>query len=215
MQRQAGGDHAVRLLSITAFRKVCPGACNFDPMENVLLILDLDETLVLGLEEPLVRPPDFSCGAYSIYKRPGVHEFLDAIRNDFDIAVWSSATEAYVRCIVKEIFGNSYPLSFVWSRNRCTLRMEPGGSQIQCLKDLKKVRRKGYRLERVLMIDDDAACLSRNYGNLIRVGHFSGDPSDNELYMLLRYLKSLPKTEDVRLVDKRGWRHRLRHTDSG
>jgi RNA polymerase II subunit A small phosphatase-like protein len=184
-------------------------------MDKALLILDLDNTLIFGCEVPLARSSDFKCGPYFIYKRPGVHEFLDAVRTIFNISIWSSASEDYVRCVVDQVFGAMYPVSFVWSRDRCTRRMDPRIGEITYIKDLKKVRRRGYKLERILMIDDDARALSRNYGNLIRVAPYSGDVSDTELSALIPYLHSLSQTEDVRKADKRAWKSYTRDPESG
>jgi RNA polymerase II subunit A small phosphatase-like protein len=184
-------------------------------MEKILLILDLDETLIFGSERLPERPPDFVCGQFKIYKRPGLGDFVAAIRTSFDVAVWSSATGEYVRCVVEHVFGDGYPLRFVWSRERCTGRVDPRTGELLYLKDLKKVRRRGYRLARVLMVDDDARVLARSYGNLIKVTPYSGDRYDGELHALLPYLFSLADVDDVRTCEKRAWKDRVHGTDNG
>jgi hypothetical protein len=70
----------------------------------------------------------------------------------------------------------------------------------------EKVKRLGWSLEGVAVIDDSPEKLKRSYGNHIRVAPFVGDPTDNELPKLQGYLAWLKEVPNVRLVDKRNWR---------
>ena len=81
--------------------------------------------------------------------------------------------------------------------------------QYYWVKDLRKVRRLGYDLRRVIFIDDTARKLERSYGNLVRVRPFKGDPDDDELLHLARYLDRLDREENIRAVEKRYWREGL------
>ena len=74
------------------------------------------------------------------------------------------------------------------------------------VKDLKKVKRLGYDLNRMLMVDDTPSKLQRNYGNAVYVSSFEGDPADRELLSLAPYLLSLVDCDDFRTIEKRGWR---------
>ena len=74
------------------------------------------------------------------------------------------------------------------------------------IKDLKKVKARGFKLENMIMIDDTPSKLRRNYGNLVRVREFEGDQSDDELKLLIPYLSWLKNTVNVRTVEKRNWR---------
>ena len=74
------------------------------------------------------------------------------------------------------------------------------------VKDLKKVRKQGYALEHVLVVDDSREKLERNYGNHIPVQPFEGARDDDELLLLVDYLKQLESVPNVRCIDKRGWR---------
>jgi RNA polymerase II subunit A small phosphatase-like protein len=123
-------------------------------MDKHLVILDLDETLVYGAEHPLDRPCDFNVGPYFVYKRPFLAEFLVAVLEWFEAAVWSSAASTYVEGIVSAVFPDRRSLRFVWSRERCTLRFHPEKLDHYWVKNLKKVKRLGVALERVLVIDD-------------------------------------------------------------
>jgi RNA polymerase II subunit A small phosphatase-like protein len=71
--------------------------------DPILLILDLDETLIHAAEQPLERPADWRLGPYSVYCRPYLAEFLAAVAQSFALAVWSSGTIDYVEAMVARI----------------------------------------------------------------------------------------------------------------
>ena len=171
-----------------------------------LLILDLDETLIHGTEEPLARPGDLQIGPFHVYLRPHAELFLVSVSEWYDTAVWSSASPAYVRAVVKRLFVEAPAPRFVWSSERCTMRLHPETGEHYWLKDLKKVRRAGYRLERVLALDDSPEKLARHYGNLVRVRPFTGSEDDTELTRLLRFLEQIRHQPNFRRVEKRFWR---------
>ncbi len=77
------------------------------------------------------------------------------------------------------------------------------------LKDLKKVKKKGYNLNQILVIDDTPKKLSRNYGNHIKIKPFVGDPNDQELLLLEKYLITLKSAPNVRTIEKRGWQNTI------
>jgi carboxy-terminal domain RNA polymerase II polypeptide A small phosphatase len=62
---------------------------------------------------------------------------------------------------------------------------------------------------RVLVVDDSPEKHTRNYGNLVQVSPFMGDPRDDELPHLAAYLTQLAPLADVRGIEKRQWRRRL------
>lgn len=173
-----------------------------------LLILDLDETLIFATENRLSREPDLEVHEYSVYLRPFVKEFLAFCRANFRVAVWTSSSEAYAAHIVPWLFGPDFPLEFVWARQRCTRKFDPEDMTYEWIKDLGKVKRRGFRLEEVIMVDDTPRKLCRHYGNLVRIKMFEGEATDNELPALAEYLQSLMDHSNVRAVEKRYWRAR-------
>ncbi len=175
-------------------------------MQPLLVILDLDETLIHGTETPLDRPPDFCCGPYLIYRRPGLADFLDGLKEVFSVAVWTSADPTYASCVVENIFPEDMELEFLWSRRRCTHRNIPETGEQQVFKNLKKVKRWGFALERVLVVDDSPSVYARSYGNLIQVRGYEGEAEDDELQLLGRYLRLLEDEPNVRRIEKRAWR---------
>jgi TFIIF-interacting CTD phosphatase-like protein len=69
----------------------------------MLLILDIDETVVYASTTRLDRPPDFEVAGYFVYRRPGLDEFLKFVSQHFQLAVWSSSGSDYARQIVEGI----------------------------------------------------------------------------------------------------------------
>jgi len=183
------------------------------PKQRKLLVLDLDETLVYATEQQLSFPEGFKAGSYYVYLRPHLRPFLDFCVDRFDVGIWTASSADYAHAVVLQLFGSLGRLKFLWSRTRCTLRYDREAHTQYWVKDLKKIRRIGYTLERVIVIDDTAEKYERNYGNLVRVSPFEGQPEDNELVYLVRYLDMLADVDNVRVVEKRGWRHKSAKPD--
>lgn len=174
--------------------------------DRPLLILDLDETLVFAADQPVETPCDFTVGPYHVYKRPFLQQFLGTVQSAYDLAIWSSSTADYVAAMVRAILPPKISLQFQWSRLRCTHRYHPERQNTYWVKDLKKVKRLGYDLCRVLIVDDSPEKLERNNGNAVYVKPFEGDPTDQEIQHLGPYLLGLADQLDFRAVEKRGWR---------
>ena len=179
--------------------------------ERILLILDLDETLVHARESALEHDPDFRVLQYFVYKRPGVEDFLLRCADMFDLAVWSAGSEPYVHGVIDIIMPNQIKLHFLWSGKRCTVRRNFDTGDYYPAKDLAKVKRLGRSLNRMLIVDDEPIKLRKNYGNAIYVRPFEGDREDDELELLAAYLSTISGSEDVRTIEKRGWRDKTRN----
>lgn len=183
---------------------------------KTLLILDLDETLVYATAEPQNEDWDFELGPYKVYKRPGLDAFLAELPQYFEVAVWSSASDDYVAQMVERIFPTEYDLKFVWARSKATRQIDHQEidvlgysdyfNHMHYVKRLSKVKKLGYRLERMLILDDTPRKSKYNFGNAIYPAVFEGQPEDRELEALLPYLKKLSKVDNVRSIEKRYWR---------
>jgi TFIIF-interacting CTD phosphatase-like protein len=171
-----------------------------------LLILDLDETLIFSAERPLDRAPDFTSGPYFVYKRPGVDEFIERASRIFRLAVWTSSNDAYAESVVEKLFKDPSILAFVWSRDRCTPMFDPASYTHEFAKNLNKVKKLGFDLSDVVMVDDTPIKIARHYGNLVRVRSYLGEQADNELDLLEKYLKTIAAVENIRGIEKRNWR---------
>ncbi len=175
---------------------------------RILLILDLDETLVHAEEPPISRDPHSVLFGYGIHLRPGLADFLHRVESGFRLAVWTSSSLDYASRVCNLIFPNSSALEFVWARDKCTRRWEPESQTEVHAKRLAKLTRYGYDLRRILVVDDSPEKHEKNYGNLVRISAFEGDPADDELMHLAEYLRELSQQPDMRRVEKRGWRSR-------
>ncbi|MBO1320608.1 HAD family hydrolase [Acanthopleuribacter pedis] len=183
-----------------------------------LLIFDLDETLVRASRKPLTDLYGFQVGPYYVYRRPYLQECIDFCRKRVACAVWTSAGARYAHEVVARIFPKDMPLEFVWSRDRCTFRRFDAFNEMELcegawVKNLKKVKRRGWCLSQVLMLDNTPKKLRFNYGNLVPIRDFRGDPEDVELPRFMRYLPELLEENDVRPVEKRGWYNRVTAPD--
>jgi len=175
-------------------------------MSRQLLILDLDETLIHAVEQPLNRREDFIVGPYYVYRRPHVDAFIREVNRHFDLAVWTSSTAGYADLVVEALFPESVELKFVWDRKRCVTVENLETQTRHWVKDLKKVKRLGYPLDRILVIDDTPQKLARHESNLIPVLPFEGSSDDEELLHMLRYLPTLLWAVDVRRRKLLNWR---------
>jgi len=71
------------------------------------------------------------------------------------------------------------------------------------------VKRKGYHINRILIVDDSPHKSKDNFGNAIYPSAFTGDMADKELRLLAKYLKSLKDEENIRRIEKRGWQNQV------
>ncbi|HEY9677566.1 MAG TPA: HAD family hydrolase [Drouetiella sp.] len=170
-----------------------------------LLILDIDETLLHATEISVQREFDFMVGELFVYVRPHVSSFLSSINSEYELACWSSATAQYLDAMLAHILPNGIELAFVWDRQRCTVRTDFTNQDQYFLKDLRKLKRKGFDLRHLLILEDEPRKVARNYGNAIYVKPYFGQPHDDELLKLEKYLLEIASTENFRSLDKRGW----------
>jgi RNA polymerase II subunit A small phosphatase-like protein len=166
----------------------------------------LDETIIWATEEKPDDGFDFRIFRYFVKKRPHLDTFLHTVRQWYDLAVWSSSGEEYASLVVQEVFGDALKLRFVWARPRCTKRFDEENREHYFIKDLKKVKRQGLDLARVLIIDDSPEKVQRNFGNHLRLQPFEGQSGDRELLDVLPFLEWLASRENFRKIEKRGWR---------
>jgi TFIIF-interacting CTD phosphatase-like protein len=169
-----------------------------------LVVLDLDETLVYASIEGIPKP-HFTISDYSVLVRPYAKELITHIHNTYELAFWTSAGEDYGRAVVAGLGISENIPKFVWTSSKCTRRFDRDSGEYFQLKDLKKVKRLGYDLSQVIMVDDTPQKVSKNYGNHVRVSEWLGNEKDDELLFLMGYLDSIRDHEDLRKIEKRGW----------
>ena len=184
--------------------------------EKMLLVLDLDETLIHSKESREATDYDFLLFRFKVYLRPFLAEFLHDMSTHYRMAIWSSASDRYVDEMVKQIIPAEMKLEFAWGRSMCTLSQSPAfheearESHHNFVKKLKKVEKLGFSLNRTLIVDDSPEKCVYNHGNAIYPTPFEGDRSDRELLLLRDYLIELSKVENVRTIEKRHWRNQTK-----
>jgi RNA polymerase II subunit A small phosphatase-like protein len=178
-------------------------------MDRLLVILDLDETLVHASERRLSRHADVTVGPYHVYQRPFLSEFLRSLRERYAIAIWTAAGQDYAEPVIAHITpGWRDELAFVWCAERCTAHFDHETRDRNTIKKLGKVRHRGYDLDRVLVVDDSPEKHVKNYGNLVQIRPFYGELGDAELPAILEFIHSLADAPNVRAIEKRYWRGR-------
>jgi RNA polymerase II subunit A small phosphatase-like protein len=183
-----------------------------------LLILDLDETLIHTEVIPDHMSDQFDWdfkmessngSSYYTKKRPYLDQFLKFAFENFDIAVWTAASKDYAENILKNIGIDESNLKFLYTKENCTLRADNrNGSytgQYYGIKNLNKLKRKGYDLDQVLIVDDVLETAENNWGNLIRIKPYTYEREDTELLKLISYLEYIKNVNNVRSIEKRGW----------
>ena len=181
-------------------------------MNRLLVVLDLDETLIHATTKEDLGEPDFDMEGWKVYKRPHLNRFLDYCFEHFDVAVWTSAGELFADGIVTQIMP-SRALKFVWSAERCTQHFNSETLEYYPRKLLKKICRRGWSANRIVAIDDTPSKWEASYGNYVQVLPFFGDRTDRELLDLQEYLSSLISVESVREIDKRNWRTQVEKSE--
>ena len=171
-----------------------------------LLILDLDETLIHATKNKLSLVEDFKYEDYFIYKRPQLDSFLIEMSKYYKIGIWSSASDDYVIDIVSQLKPKNIEFEIVWGRSKCSLKKDYTFDEYFYEKRLDKLKKKGHKLEHILIVDDTPEKSRTNYGNAIHIKEFKGDLNDTELVYLEKYLIELKNVENVRNIEKRYWR---------
>lgn len=189
-------------------------------MKKALLILDLDETLIHASAQKLERREQAKVFEYYIYERPFLKDFLMSVQRFYELSIWSSAGDEYVTEVIAKTILSEFNFSFVWGNSRAVFRrnfeleeqriINEIRDHYQYVKPLKKVRRKGYKLERILIVDDTPHKSKLNYGNAIYPHPYEGEENDRELQLLSNYLESIKDVKNFRKIEKRGWRSSLK-----
>jgi len=170
---------------------------------SLLVILDLDETLVHVPDHPLDRRADFDVLGHDGYRRPHLAAFLDGLRGRHDVAIWTTAQRDYADAIVSAIVPWRSELAFVWTAEQCSPHVDAQTGHRGAIKDIEAVRSEGYDLSRTVMIDDAPERHPCSSANLVPIPPFLGDPRDTELGRLATFIEALARQPDVRAVEKR------------
>ncbi|MEO1051777.1 MAG: HAD family hydrolase [Bacteroidota bacterium] len=179
-----------------------------------IIVFDLDETLIHATKSKLDINEDFRYQDFYVYKRPNLATFLEGCSKFCSIAIWSSADDEYVNNLVNKIAPKSVDFEFVWGRSECWMKVvsieEPETGlkrkEYQNIKPLEKVRRKGFKMNNLLIIDDSHYKVKDNPENFFIIQPFEGNQEDNELISLLAYLKVVIEQDDFVGIKREHWK---------
>jgi hypothetical protein len=182
----------------------------------LLVVLDLDETLIHTSRKPILGlPVDYKNDEGYGYIRPGTTDFLGWLFNNKHIRVmiWTSANKPYALSIMKALNISLDQLELLFTDDRLVTAPIPrdsmyyGEFESKNIKDLRKVRKKtGHPFSRMIAIDDKHTFFERQYSNLILIPPYTGDVSEINTFPLIKdYLEFLLDKDNVRPYEKRGF----------
>lgn len=173
--------------------------------KDITLSLDIDQTLIytydsfnpndIKLKKPEIQPA-FDDGGFLIYKRPHLDEFLDFCLNTFTVGVWSQGTGFYAEEMAEMLFPRPNELAFCWGREECDPVEDMGRFVKRPSKIMEELNMPASKL---IMIDDGLVhYFGQPLENLINISAWHGEPNDEELKKLQKFLKWISDSEDVR-----------------
>ena len=190
--------------------------CNYKSLKK-LLLLDLDETLIhsifrteqnykeLDSFKKLTKctnkifkyeDEDFQY-CFDVYFRPYLFDFLNDIKNYFDLGIFTAARKNYADTIIDYIDPKKEIFKFRIYRNACI-----SIKQTIFIKDLRIL--KNYDLKNVILLDNSLYSFMNQLSNGVLINSFYTDDNDKHLLAARNYLvKHLYNVEDVRIENEK------------
>jgi len=129
----------------------------------------------------------------TVYKRPGLDDFLRACSEEFETHVFTAGTQGYAEPLLDHLDPDRTLIKGRFYRADCR-PVKVWGGQTQFLKDLSAVT---PELHRTVLVDNNPLSFVCQPSNGIPVPDFVGK-SDQILPAVLRLLRQLAPLEDVR-----------------
>ncbi|KAH9599097.1 FCP1 homology domain [Trypanosoma melophagium] len=141
---------------------------------KLVIVLDLDETLVYSRAGPIIP-------------RPGTHRLFDALRGRCEVVVWTAGEEHYAREVIRRI-DRSRCIQHCIFRHEKWWTEKPGY--------LKDIRALGRPLNRTIIIDNTPDCLRAYPQNGLLVTDFRGElwnrsGADTTLFVLAEIIEDV------------------------
>ena len=158
------------------------------------LILDLDETLIHSCTfppHPSVKYFKHLSMNFYIFKRPGLEQFLQYVKNEFDLFIYTYSEEDYANPILNEIcpFIDKQHRLF---RDSCSI--ETG----KVFKDIEMLERPN---EDIIILDDNPSILRSFPSNTLQIEKWTGNPNDDLLISwVIPLLEQCKISNDVREI---------------
>lgn len=181
-----------------------------DSRRKPLLVLDLDETLVHSLRYPKEGNDyiHFTELGYYVHKRPFLDYFLQSVSKYYDIGIWSAGTDEYVEIVIDKIMPEGIEPIFVFGRSMCDRRVID--NYIVYVKPLRILKDFGYRMERMLIVDDTPEKCIDNFCNaIIPMPYCCANQHDSELIDLFYYLEYIKNSADLTTYSHNKWKQFL------
>ena len=158
---------------------------NYTSPKNYTLILDIDETLF----HFKINDDDDEQGVLKI--RPGVFQFIDEIKEYYEIILFSEAEKNYIELITDAVGDNRYLYDYILCRDYVTIVGQ------NFVKELSKI---GRPLDKIIIIDNMPQNFSFNKENGIYIKSFWGEENDDKaLIDLIPILVNIARSgKDVR-----------------
>lgn len=156
------------------------------------ILLDLDNTLLESVDEGEKICPDlpnrYKIFEFTTVERPYLQLFLDYLFTNYQVGVWTAATEEYAEAIIRALITRN--------TDRKLTRVLARKFTDEC--DDKRLKALGDEANRMLIIDDRKAVWKLNPNNCYKIPAFrAGAKSAAEDYELLRVIEFLDKTRTL------------------
>jgi import inner membrane translocase subunit TIM50 len=164
------------------------------------LLPDLDPayarpyTLVIALEDLLIRSEWTREKGWRFVKRPGMDYFIRYLSQYYELVIFSSTSMGIADPVVRKLDPYHFAM---WTLFREATKWKDG----EMVKDLSYLNRD---LSKVIMIDCDSKFVRNQPENSIVLPKWNGDPKDKELVALIPFLEYIHTVQspDVRKVLK-------------
>ncbi|OQR72928.1 CTD small phosphatase protein 2-like [Tropilaelaps mercedesae] len=153
--------------------------------DRLTLVLDLDETLIHSMYDPL-NPLSMTV---TVIPRPHVKPFLNAISHWYEIVVFTASLPFYADGILDDLDPKGEIFHHRLYRQHCCY------FQGVFIKDLERL---GRPMGRVILVDNFPGAYMMQPRNALPVHSFIGDPNDEELLQVRRILKLIKDKSNVR-----------------
>ena len=166
------------------------------------LVIDLDETLIHSdfdneLNEEYQKILQFNHEGesimFSLFLRPGLQDFLNYIKEYFEVIIFTASRKEYADCILNYLDPENNIISYRLYREDCISIKNK-----VFIKDLRILRNR--TLNKLILIDNSFYSFSNQPNNGILISSFYDNQRDIELYNLKKYLQNINESniDDVR-----------------
>lgn len=159
-------------------------------LNRLLVFIDLDDTLI---RSSLTDAKDydirikFDKNCYYVKFRPHLDLFLESMKKNHSIILFSAADREYTDAIVKHF---KIEFDMILSKEHCT------EFHMLYFKDL---RRLNVDLRRVVLIDNLPLSFALIYENGLRIKEYCGSEQDKELIRIMNIVDRIKYSNDVRI----------------